>query len=775
VARPEHGPVGVAVPRLDGWAKVSGAERFLDDLDPAGQWLGGTLRAEVARGRLRGLQRDPGFDWSGVTVVTAADLPGPNVVAMIADDYPILAASEIRYATQPLALVAAPDRDTLAAALRALVPLVDPLPPVFGVEQALRADTVIWGEDNVIAEYRLELGDPAAGFAAADRIVEGTYRTGLQEHVYLEPQAMLATPRPDGGVELLGSLQCPYYVHRALATGLALPAQQVVVRQAPTGGAFGGKEDYPSLLALHAAVLALRSGRPVRIVYDRHEDIRATTKRHPSVVRHRSGVDRDGRLVALDVDLILDAGACASLSAVVLQRAVLHAAGPYRIPHVSIRGRAVATSTPPNGAFRGFGVPQALFAAERQMDRIARELQLDPVELRRRNLLRPGDTLPCGQVLGEGVGAALVLERALELAGSRPPAPDYGEPRRRGRGLSLFFHGGGFTGGGETRIAGQVKVRLAEDGVLELLTANVEMGQGAGTTLPMIAAQALGLPLERVRHVQPDTSVVPDSGPTVASRTTVIVGRLVVEACRAWLTELERRVAVRHGVSPAEIECDERGLLAGGRELGPLLECAVRSVAEGGPLVGEARYQRPPDLHWDNAAFRGDAYAAYSWGACVVDVEVDADTLAVRPLRACAVVEIGRAVHPVLAAGQVEGGLLQSLGWGYLEDMQVLGGRYMNDRLATYLIPTALDAPAFQVELAELPYAGGPFGAKGLGELPMNGGAPALVAAIQDATGLFASRLPVTPEYLLALQQATGREGSPRPGRTRPPRTGGGP
>jgi CO/xanthine dehydrogenase Mo-binding subunit len=689
VAQPDRGPVGVAVPRLDGWAKVTGTERFLDDLDPAGQWLGGTLRSEVARGRLRGVQRDPGFDWSRVVVVTAADLPGPNVVAMIEDDYPILAADEIRYATQPLALVAAPDREILTAALQALTPLVDPLPPVLGVEQALRADTVIWGEDNVIAEYRLELGDPAAGFAAADCIIEGTYRTGHQEHIYLEPQAMLATPRTDGGVELLGSLQCPYYVHRALTTGLALPAQQVVVRQAPTGGAFGGKEDYPSVLALHAAVLALRSGRPVRMVYDRHEDILATTKRHPSVVRHRSGVDRNGRLVALDVDLILDAGACASLSAVVLQRAVLHAAGPYRVPHVTIRGRAVATSTPPNGAFRGFGVPQALFAAERQMDRIARDLQLDPIELRRRNLIQQGDVLPCGQVLKESVGAALVLERVLDLAGERPPARPASDPRRHGRGLALFFHGGGFTGGGESRIAARVQVRLAEDGVLELLTSNVEMGQGAGTTLPMIAAQALGLPLDRVRHVQPDTSVVPDSGPTVASRTTVIVGRLVLDACRAWLTELERRLADRHGVSLAEIECGEHGLTVGGRDLGSLLECAAQCVTDSGPLLGEARFQQAPGLHWDNATFRGDAYAAYSWGACVVDVEVDTDTYSVQPLRAAAVVEIGRAVHPVLAAGQVEGGLLQSLGWGYLEEMQVLGGRYLNDRLATYIIPTA--------------------------------------------------------------------------------------
>ena len=739
--------VGKPLPRRDAWDKVTGRTRFLADMPRQDAWYGGVLRAPVARGRLERIERDPGFDWSQVVVVTAADLPGPNVVAMIREDLPLLADPEIQFHGQALALVAAPDRARVQAALAALQPEITELPAVLSIEEALRGDEVIWGEDNIIADYTIAPPDEkafTAAMATADLVVEGTYRTGHQEHIYLEPQGVTAVPRPDGGVEILGSMQCPFYVHNALARGLGVAKDLVVVRQSPTGGAFGGKEDYPSVLALQAAVLAVRSGRRVAMLYDRHEDITASTKRHPSRTHHRTAVAADGSLLAADIDVVLDAGAFTTMSPVVLSRAILHAAGSYNIPQVRIRGRAVATNTPPNGAFRGFGVPQSIFAAERHLDRIARELDLDPVTMRRRNVLRPGHVLPHGQIMKEGDTAAkLVLERVLalsdferrraELTAANAAAEG---PMRRGIGVSLVHHGAGFTGDGEDRIDAEVKVRGEADGTVTILCSSVEMGQGAETVLPAIAAEALGLPLAAVRYHQPDTGAVPDSGPTVASRTTMVVGRVLVQACR--------------------------NLVEAAREFGEDLQTVLAAqAAAGSHLVGDARYEPDPSLSWDQEHHHGDAYQGYSWCATVVEAAVDTDTGEVLPERVTVVVEIGKAINPVLCVGQVEGGMLQSLGWGYLEEIKLDGGRYLNDRLATYIIPTCLDAPEFTVELAEEPSPRGAYGAKGLGELPMNGGAPALAGALEHALGAVPDEIPLTPEKLLARRRDEATEARP--------------
>ena len=757
--------VGRSHVRADGWEKVSGQCRYVADYRMPGVWHGGTVRSAVPRGRIRAIERDPSFDWSRVVFLTAADLPGPNVVAMIREDHPILAADEVRFVSEAVALIAAPDPAMLAAALAAVQVEIEELPAVLSIEEALEPKAIIWGADNILAEYRIESGDLERAFAAADHVIETTYRTGYQEHIYIEPNGMIATPRAGGGVEVLGSMQCPYYIHQALMRALGLSAAEVVVRQAATGGAFGGKEDYPSVLAAHAALLARAAGHPVGMIYERSEDIRATTKRHPSRTHHRTGFLRDGTILAAEIDLLLDGGACTTLSPVVLSRAILHAGGAYRIPNIRLRGRAVATNTPPNGAFRGFGAPQSLFAIERQIDRIAAHLGIDPLEVRRKNILRDGDRLPFGQMLKQDVAASLVLERAVEIAdyaskaranreaalAPRQSGCANGRPLRRGIGVALAFHGGGFTGSGEERIAGRARVRFTSAGLLEVLVSNVEMGQGASTVLPMIAAQALGLPLERVRHAQPDTAVVPDTGPTVASRTTMIVGRIVIDACRDLVAQLRLRLAAREGTPPEKVAVGKAGVVCDGRHLGDLQDVARELASEGQPLTGSATYDPPPGVAWDEERYRGDAYKAYSWVADVVEVEVDERTLEIRPTRAVSVVEIGRAIHPVLAIGQVEGGTLQALGWGYLEEVKLQDGHYLNDRMTTYLIPTSLDAPAMEVEIAELPYDRGPFGAKGLGELPMDAGAPALAAAIDQASGTFNREIPITPERLHAL------------------------
>ena len=404
---PPGASIGRSVPRRDAPAKVTGAARYTDDLAMPGAWYGLTVRSTEPRARLLGIDRDPRFDWSRAVVVTAADIPGENVVNLAYDDQPALASDEIRHHAEAVALVAAADPATARAARAAITLRTEPLPPVLDLLVA----------EHSFARYEIAKGDLDAGFAEADRIVEATYRVGPQEHIYIEPQAMIAAPEADGGITVTGSLQCPYYVHAALARALALPTGKVRVVQAETGGGFGGKEEYSSMLAIHASLLARAAGRPVRMTYDRHEDIAATTKRHAAVIHHRTGVAADGRLVAQDIDVVMDAGAYATLSPVVLSRGALHATGPYRCPNVRVRARAVMTNTVPAGAFRGFGAPQTEFAAEVHLSRIADELGLSPAELRRRLAYREGDVTATGQVLKHSVAAVDVLERAEEASG----------------------------------------------------------------------------------------------------------------------------------------------------------------------------------------------------------------------------------------------------------------------------------------------------------------------------------------------------------------------
>jgi len=738
--------------RVDGWDKITGRARFLDDIHVDGAWIAGVVRAGVPRAHVRSVGFDPSFDWSRVVRITASDLGVDNVVRIIAEDMPILAAAEVSHAAEALCLVAAPDRGMLARAMGAVHADLEPLDAVADLEDALACRTVIRGNDNTLCSCRVSCGDAAGVLASAPIVVEGTYRTGHQEHAYLEPSGVVAIP---GGrsIEIVGSLQCPYYVQSALER--VLPGLRFRVRQSEIGGAFGGKEDYPSVIALQAALLALKAGRPVRLSLDRHEDMVATTKRHPSRIFHRTAVDRDGAILAMQVDAILDGGAYVTLSPVVLQRAVLHSTGAYRCQHVDVRGRVVATSTPPNGAFRGFGAPQAIFAVERQIDLVARTLGLSPLEVRRRNVLRPGDRMPCGQML-DAPAASEVLERAVAESGyeklrARKPS---GRPAR-GVGLSLFLHGGGFTGGGEARIGGTAAISLAR-GRAEVLVSSTEMGQGARTVLPIIAARALGWPPERVSMPLADTSIAPDTGPTVASRTTMVVGRIVEDAARRLESRIREHLASIHSLGASEISIREGVYVdSGGRKLATI-DQACESL---GPVRQEARYSPPEGHSFDDATMKGDAYLDYAWGADVVEIEVDTETWEVRPIRLTLAHDVGRAVHPVLAAGQMEGGSLQGLGWACMEQIRTARCRYLEDRMSTYIVPTAADAPEFSTVIVESPGRFGPGGAKGLGELPVGGVPPAYASAIEHATGLIAAELPITPEKLFHLGSSTGRRG----------------
>ena len=728
--------------RREALAKLTGRERYVDDL-PLDDFLWGmTVRSPAARGRVSAIRFGKDIDWSQFVVVDHRDIPGPNVVALIEQDQPVLAAGYVRHVHEPVLLLAHPSREAVRRAVRSVEVVVEPEPPALDFRAPPTPAQIQYGSDNVLKRLQIVKGDVERALAQAPVVVSGTYETGAQEHAYLETQGMIAYLEGDVLV-VKGSMQCPYYVVNALQHALEREEALVRVIQTPTGGGFGGKEEFPSHIALHAALLALKGGRPVKLVYDRGEDMAATTKRHPALVRHRTGLGRDGRLLAQDIDVVIDGGAYVTLSPVVLSRAIIHAAGPYTCDHVRITGRAMFTNAVPFGAFRGFGAPQSQFAGERHMDVIARTLGMDAIELRRINLLKDGQTTATGQVIRDGTDRLAVMGQALELSRYRERQREHAvfnathATLRRGAGLATFYHGAGFTGGGEVALKSRVRVAGRPDGGVEVLSANIEMGQGTLTVFTELAAARLGLAPEDVTIAEADTSRVPNAGPTVASRTTMIVGGLVERAA----DDLRRRVGL-----------DDTAR-------GAMVKQAIRRwhqehPGEVEPLFGEATYEKPPGISWDDKTYRGDAYGAFAWAAYVAEVEVDLRTCATRVIDFVAVQEVGKVLNPTLARGQVQGGVVQGIGWALMEECKWRDGAMANNQLTNYLIPTSDDVPSVRVAFLENPYPHGAGGAKGLGELPIDGPAPAIVNAIAAATGADPRAIPVTPERLMELMES---------------------
>jgi len=757
MAQPE--PILGASPlRKEGRAKVLGAAKYIDDLELPGMWHGATVRSSVARGRIRNITFAPEIDWSQFCIVRASDIPGENTIVHLTKDHPCLADGVVNHPDEPILLLAHPDKTALLAAVAAVHIDYEELPGVFTIEESEAAvenndaARIIWpgsehgGTANCFKTYLMHSGAAAetedglaAAFETADFIVEGEYHTGAQEQLYIENNGIIAEcfRRPSGAVESVtvrGCMQCPYYVVHALTLVFNLPEDKCRVIQVETGGAFGGKEDFPSVIGSHAALLAMKCGHPVKIVYDRAEDMAATTKRHPSRTRHRTAVSKDGKLLGGTIDVALDGGAYSTLSPVVLSRATIHAPGPYKWPHVRVKAKAMATNIPPHGAFRGFGAPQSLFALERHMDKIARTIGLTPEEFRRRNFLGTGDTTATGQPLIEKVDMQHLLTRALAEACYHEKLARFAESNKhssikRGVGFAAFMHGTGFTGSGERRLNSLVYVDVLEDGRPQILVSSTEFGQGTNTILSQVAAQTLNLPYEDILIAQPDTSVVPNSGPTVASRTAMIVGKLVE---RAGLQLLETLRSHEH--LPVPHTRDE------------FIAAAQSYLRKHKQLRAAVRYEPPAKIYWDDELYRGDAYPGYAWAVYVAEVAVDLNTYMATVTRFDALQEVGKVLHPVLAKGQIEGGVAQGIGYALYEKCVWKDGHMANNQMTNYIMPTSADLPEIHVHFEETPSIHGPGGAKGIGELPMDGPAPAILNAIENATGVAFNTIPLLPE-----------------------------
>jgi CO/xanthine dehydrogenase Mo-binding subunit len=731
--------LGKSIPRKEGRKKVTGQALYIDDLSFPDMLHGVTVRSPVARGRITNITFGGDIPWDEFVIVSAKDIPGANYVALILNDQPYLADGVVNHPEEPVLLLAHPDRYLLEEARRHVGIEVDELPAIFSLRDSLNKKEVIWGEDNVFKKFLVDKGNVDEAWANADLIVEGEYETGAQEQLYIENNGAIAIAKPGEGVTVWGSMQCPYYVHKALIKLFDLPEHQIRVIQTETGGGFGGKEEYPSLITGHAALLSWKAGKPVKMIYDRAEDMVATTKRHPSWTRHKTGVTKDGQLVAMEVDFVVDGGAYCTLSPVVLSRGTIHAAGPYVCPNVRIKSKAVGTNVPPHGAFRGFGAPQSIFALERHIDKVAAAVGLTPEEFRRRNFIHEGETTATSQVIRERVDLNGLLSRALELSGYHRKQAEFERSNKdskvkRGIGFASFMHGAGFTGSGEVYLQSVVGAEATVDGVVQVLAASTEIGQGTNTIFSQIASETLGIEFDLIEIVQPDTNKVPNSGPTVASRTSMVVGKLVESAVL--------------GLKQTLIGS---GLLSEGYNQEEWIKSCEKYIATFGPLKTSATYQPPPNVYWDDEKYQGDAYGAFAWAIYVAEVSFDALTYEARVEDFVALQEVGRVINPVLAAGQIEGGVAQAIGFTLFENVVWENGRMANNQMTNYIIPTPADIPPIRVFFEENPYAYGPGGAKGIGELPMDGAAPAILNAIENATGVSFNHVPLMPEKLMEI------------------------
>lgn len=695
--------------RFDAADKIRGEARYIGDMFFEEFFYAKTLRSTMARAKILSIEY-PELP-EGYYIVDKNDIPNKNRVKIVTYDMPFFAEDTVNYIGEPIALVVGKEKNIIAELLAKVKVNYEILDPIYTIEEA-SCKLPIYGKDNLYADYHYKKGDIQQAYKEAYKVFTKEYETGYQEHIYLEPQGVAASYK-DGKVTIYGSMQCPYYVKDAVVEALGFEGNRVQIIQTTTGGAFGGKEEYPSLIGGHVAFATIKCNKPVVLIFDRDEDIECTTKRHPSKIKVTMLVDKDNKIIGIDNDIRLDGGAYCGLTNIVLQRAMFTATGVYNIPNVSIRGRAIATNTVPGGGFRGFGAPQGFFALEMHMEYVAKELGLTPLEFKKINLAKTGDLTSTGGVYRGYVPTKELIDRIEEMSQYSKKYKEYkSSDTLKGIGMSLFFHGGGFTGSGERdHIKAVVKLRKYKDDSVEILISNVEMGQGTQTTLRKIVAMELKVPISKIILVNPDTDRVPNSGPTVASRTIMIVGKLLQKAAiklkECWISGEEQQIT--------------------------------------------ENYKFPDEFYWDDSKFEGDAYNEYSWGANVVEVKVNPLTFEVKVLGVYAVFDIGVPIDEKIIRGQIDGGMLQGLGHGSIEKLEINNGRLIQRTNTDYVIPTALDFPKIESATIRNPYENGPFGAKSAGELTFIGAPVAYALAVENALGIDICKIPVTPEYLMEV------------------------
>jgi CO/xanthine dehydrogenase Mo-binding subunit len=746
--------VGKSLPRKDAAIKVTGAAQYAADREMPGMLHAAAVRSPRPRIKILAIsdaaaRRVPGY----VTLVTHKDIKGVNKWPVVMQDYPFLPEGEARFAGETVALVVA-DSARAAKKAAALVELkYKELPSVTDPLEALEKNAVkIYGKDNIISSFVIKKGGVDKAFENAAFTVEGEFSTNYQVHAYLETQGALAVPEADGGITVHSSTQCPFYVLDAVAAALGLPYHKVKILQTVTGGGFGGKEDVPALVASHAALCAAKTGRPVKLIYGRKEDFQSMSKRHPGWAKVAYAADKAGRITACRVKYVLDGGAYSTLSPIVLWRGTVHAAGPYKIANVDIKTYAAATNKVPCGAFRGFGQPQICFAQESLIDELAQKVGMDPVQFRLKNLLDPGDKTITGQKLNSSCGLRELVQAVKRRSGwdKKVRNPGRSGDIATGIGFSATYYGVGLGAKGRYLDRAGAFVNVYKDSSVTVNVGNTEMGQGALTVLAQITAETLNAPYESVRVEEVDSSKVPDSGPTVASRTTLMSGNAIIEAAtpiRERLFKTAYDMLLAEGADASKPMAAGGGLFSMGGKVVDFKK-VVAGCWDRRQKMSEQGWYAAPRTTFKMEDGQGDAYVIYSYSADAAEVEVDLKTGVARVKKIWAAYDVGRIVNPRLALGQAQGGILQGMSWAMYENLVYKNGIMVNPNFTDYVIATTADKPEYDITFIEKPYAEGPYKAKGMGEVPLIGVAPAVANAIKNACGARVRSVPLLPEKI---------------------------
>ncbi len=693
--------------RVDAVQKARGEATYVCDMTLPDMLYAYMVRSTVSRGKIKAIHLPEMPE--GYYFISAKDIPakGKNELWMIMKDWRCFADEYVLYYGETIGLVVGPDR-TVLKDLKAQIKIdYEEMTPAVTIDDAINC---VGGpffpekNSNVMCELFCEKGRPMDEvFAEADEIFEETIETPYQEHVHLETNGAIVDME-DGKFVFYASAQCPFYIRKSVAGLLDIPPEDIIVRQATTGGAFGGKEHFPDALCGPLLVAENIIRKPIKMIFDREEDTQFSVKRHPSKCIYKTAI-KDGRITGVKGHIYYNCGAYLSSSYVVLQRGVFHGNGVYTFPSTYLKGEGMATNMFPSDAFRGFGAPQTIFAVETHLDHIAHHLGVDPLELKMQYIAKKGDETTTNGHIIEEVKLPEMLDVICRESDYWRKAKEYTPGCGKGIGVALYNHGGAFTGNGEQAII-KAHARLVRTGnKVSIQVGSTEMGQGFKTSLRKICAATLGISIDDVEYLDPDTSKVVDSGPTAASRSTMVVGRLVERAAQ----EMKER-------------WDE------------------------GDITTEVEYEHPEGYPWDQATFRGDAYLGYGWGAVIVEVEADKLTNEIKTVGIWSSHEIGKAIDELIVHGQINGGIMQSLGYGAMEKLEVKNGRFKQKSMSDYVIPTSMDFPKQFYHIQDNPYPWGPYGAKGMGELVFNGASAAYVDAVERALNTRFNAIPIPPE-----------------------------
>ncbi len=759
--------IGKGERRVDALGKVTGRAKYAADYNAGHQLYGKVLRSEHPHARIVRIDTTAAKQLAGVeAVLTAQDIPGEKVIGIVLKNQAILAVDKVRYLGDGVVLVAAKTREIAEAALKLVEVEYEPLPVVSDPEAALEASAPkIHGADNAFVHHKVRKGDVAKGFAAADFILERRFKTPCIEHSYLEPEAVLAEPAEHGGVTVTGSVQNLFSTRRSVAAVLKLDLNQVEIVQATLGGSFGGKDEVMTSLCCRAALLALATGKPVKMVNTREESMLESYKRHPYVLDYKWGAKQDGSITAMEIKCIADGGAYASMSQFVTWRSVVQATGPYYCEHVKTDVYAVYTNNNYTGAMRGFGSPQVNFAIESMMDELGEKVGKDPLEIRLQNGFKDGAVTATQQRLTHKVSLIEVLTKAAEALDFQAKWKRYrnapAAPKKRGIGLACSYRGVSL--GAEGADAAGAIVSVQTDGSVIVSSGITDMGQGAQTQMSQIAAEVLGISMDRIRFLNTHTSRVPDSGPTVASRGTIMGGsaaKKAAEVVRATLLEVGADM-----VKATPDQCDLAGNYlvekGSGKRLASFSELAGACFQRGKPMYGLG-WHKAPHTSWHEEEGKGEAYFTFVYGANVAEVEVDTELGKVDVLEFVSCHDVGQAINRNSVLGQFYGGVAMGLGYGLLEEFDYEDAVPKQVNFDEYLIATSMDVPNIKAIIVENADAAGPFGAKSIGEPANELAAPALVNAIYNATGKRVLEIPATLERVLLGHKLTrkGERGS---------------